>query len=106
MKSIKTVGLASLILAILLGPQPAVAQAPYQPFLNVTAVGSRVTIQWTPIAGAQGYQIQAGTASGATNIGSIIVPNLDHVRCRRCAAGSVPPSSPCLRRDAPRTVLE
>jgi hypothetical protein len=75
MKSIKTVGLASLMLAILLGPQPAAAQAPYQPFLNVTAVGSRVTIQWTPIAGAQGYHFQVGTAPGATNIGSINVPN-------------------------------
>ncbi len=77
MKSIKTVGLASLMFALLLGPQPAVAQAPYQPYLNVTAVGFRVTIEWTPIAGAWGYNIQVGTAPGAANIGSINIPNMN-----------------------------
>ena len=74
MKWIKTASFSTLLLVILLRPETA--QAQYQPYLNVTAAGSSVTIQWTPIAGAQGYNLQVGTAAGASNIGSINLPNL------------------------------
>ena len=76
MKWIRTAGFSTLLFVILLRPQAAQAQSPYQPYLNVTAAGSTVTIQWTPVAGAQGYNIQVGTASGASDIGSINLPSL------------------------------
>ena len=75
MKSTRIVALASLMLVGLYGPQRAAAQSPYQPYLNVTATGVRVTIQWTPIGGAQAYNIQVGTAPGAANIASLNLPN-------------------------------
>jgi len=76
MKWTRIAGFPLLMFVILLRPQAASAQSQYQPVLNVTAAGSSVTIQWTPIAGAQGYNIQVGTAAGASNIGSINLPSL------------------------------
>jgi hypothetical protein len=75
MMSKKTLGLITLVFVVLLRPQWAAAQSPYQPYLLVTATGLRVTIQWTPIAGAHGYNIQVGTAPGAANIGSVVIPS-------------------------------
>ena len=61
MKWIKTAGLVAVALPMLaLSAQTAEAQ--YTPTLTATANGSSVTIEWTAIAGAQGYTIQAGTS--------------------------------------------
>jgi len=77
MKSIKATGLALVVCALLgFAARDAAAQAPFQPFLTVTANGSTVTIQWTPIVEALGYNIQVGTSAGASNIGSVNLPNI------------------------------
>lgn len=47
----------------------AAAQAPV---LSVSADGARVTIQWTPIPGALGYNAQVGSQAGANDIISSI----------------------------------
>jgi hypothetical protein len=49
----------------------AAAQAPA---LTVSANGSTVTISWTALPGALGYNLQAGTASGNANIASVNLP--------------------------------
>ena len=75
MKSTKFIPVAVAVSCFLmLDAAHAEAQAPYQPFLTVTANGPSVTIQWTPIAAALGYNIHVGTAAGASNIGSVNVP--------------------------------
>ncbi len=73
MKWIKTTGLAAVVVSMLaLGVGTAEAQ--YTPVLTVTASGPNVTIEWTPITGALGYTLQAGTAPGSANIASINLP--------------------------------
>jgi hypothetical protein len=47
----------------------AAAQAPV---LSVTAAGTRVTIEWTPLPGALGYNAQVGSTPGANDIVSSI----------------------------------
>lgn len=74
MKFIKPFSVRTALLMLLLGALPADAQAQYQPFLTMTVSGRYVTIQWTPIAGALGYHVEAGSVSGAADIGSIYVP--------------------------------
>jgi hypothetical protein len=75
MKLMKRITLAAgACLASVLTAVPAAAQAPYIPYLTVTANGSVVTIQWTPINEALGYQLQIGTAPGASNIAVADLP--------------------------------
>lgn len=77
MTRIQTTVFATAVCAFLaLSAGQAAAQAPYQPFLTVTANGSTVTIQWTQIAEALGYNIQVGTAAGAADIASVNLPAL------------------------------
>jgi hypothetical protein len=50
------------------------AEAQVTPTLNVTNNNGSVTIEWTAIPGAQGYNLRAGSSSGATNIANVTVP--------------------------------
>jgi hypothetical protein len=50
------------------------AFAQYTPTLSVTATGNSVTIEWTPIAGALGYTLVAGTAAGQADIAIVNLP--------------------------------
>jgi hypothetical protein len=53
-------------LFILLSSLPAAAQ---QPTLNASVNGSFVTVQWTPVPGAQAYDIEVGgTLAGGTTV--------------------------------------
>jgi hypothetical protein len=73
MKWIKTTGRVAIVFSMLaLGAGAAEAQ--FAPTLTATASGSTVTIQWTPIAGATGYTIQAGTSPTSANIASVNLP--------------------------------
>lgn len=75
MKLIKTAGLVAVTCSIIaLGAHRAEAQPPYTPVLTVTANGSLVTIQWTGVAEALGYNLQAGTGPGLANIASVSLP--------------------------------
>src|SRR5688500_1680676 len=49
----------------------AAAQAPV---LSASANGQSVSIEWTSLAGALGYNIQAGTAVGASDVASVNLP--------------------------------
>src|SRR5688572_387003 len=70
MKQMKTLGLCAAAFALVaLSSVEAGAQG--APVLTATAVGNRVTIEWTTVAGALGYTLQAGTASGLANIASV-----------------------------------
>lgn len=73
MKWIKTTGFVAVALSML-ALSAGTAEAQYTPTLTLTANGSAVTIEWTPIVGAQGYTIQAGTSPTSANIGTISVP--------------------------------
>jgi hypothetical protein len=44
------------------------ASAQYTPTLTATAAGNSVTIAWTPIVGAQGYELHAGSGPGMSDI--------------------------------------
>ncbi len=75
MTLMKATSFATAVCSLLaLNVGEAAAQAQYQPFLTVTANGSTVIIQWTPIVEALGYNIQVGTAAGASNIASLNLP--------------------------------
>jgi hypothetical protein len=50
------------------------ALAQYTPVLTVTSTGNSVTIEWTPIAGALGYTLVAGTAPGQSDIAQVNLP--------------------------------
>ncbi len=70
MKLMKTLGLCAAAMALVaLSSVEAAAQG--APVLTATAVGNRVTIEWTTVPGALGYTLQAGTASGLANIASV-----------------------------------
>lgn len=75
MKGIKTTAVGAVVCCLLvIGARPAEAQPPYTPVLTVTANGSLVTIEWTGVNEALGYNIQAGTGPGLANIGSVNIP--------------------------------
>ncbi len=48
--------------------------AQYTPTLSAVATGNVVVIDWTPIAGAQGYTLVAGTLPGSQNIAVVNIP--------------------------------
>ena len=69
MKWMKKTTLAAVALSILaLGAEQAAAQPPYTPTLSVSVNGSNVTIQWTTVNEAQGYNLVASYASGGADI--------------------------------------
>ena len=73
MKWIKTTGLVTVALSML-AASAGTAEAQYTPTLTATVNGSTVTIAWTPIAGAQGYTILAGTNPTSANIATVNLP--------------------------------
>ena len=72
----KVRGIGRLLVAALalvaLFSTPAAAQ--FTPTLTATATGNRVIIDWTPIAGAQGHQLVAGTSPGSANLATVNIP--------------------------------
>jgi hypothetical protein len=73
MTGITRIVAAALVLLVLSGRE-ASTQAEYTPTLTVTVTGNTVTIEWTPITGALGYTIVAGTAPGQANIAAVTLP--------------------------------
>ena len=73
MKWIKTTGLVAVALSML-ALSAGTAEAQYTPTLTLTVNGSAVTIEVSPIAGAHGYTIQAGTSPTSANIGTVNIP--------------------------------
>jgi hypothetical protein len=72
MKHMKTTSLVAVALGFLaLGAGEAAAQAPT---LAVSANGAVVTIEWTGLLGAGGYNLQVGTGPGLANIASVNLP--------------------------------
>lgn len=74
MKLMKTTGaLAAAFALVALGASEAAAQVPQ---LSATAVGARVTIEWSNLQplGAQGYNLQVGTTPGGSQIGDVNLP--------------------------------
>jgi hypothetical protein len=47
------------------------ASAQYTPTLTATAAGNSVTIAWTAIAGAQGYELHVGSGPGLSDIATV-----------------------------------
>jgi hypothetical protein len=74
MKLIKTIsGVGVLLLIATLTTGRASAQAEYTPALSATANGNVVTISWSAIAGAEGYELVAGYGPGGSDL-SIGIP--------------------------------
>jgi hypothetical protein len=73
MKLMKTTTLVAAAVS-LVALSAGTAEAQYTPTLSVTNNSGSVTIEWTAIQGAQGYNLRAGTSSGASNIASVVVP--------------------------------
>ena len=74
MKLLKTIGLVAAVVSMLGSASHLSAQAPYIPTLSVTTNGNIVTITWTGIVEAQGYNLVAGSASGLANIANVNLP--------------------------------
>lgn len=73
MKLTKTTGLVAAVCGLVaFCTADAAAQAPA---LSVTANGANVTIQWTAVPGALGYNLQVGTTPGGTEIATVNLPN-------------------------------
>jgi hypothetical protein len=74
MKLIRTISLVAVVASVaMLTTSRALAQAEYTPSLSVTANGNVVTISWSAIAQAEGYELIAGFAPGGSDVG-ITVP--------------------------------
>lgn len=71
------VGGTSNEIVVTVGPPPACGAAPTAPTgLAATVVGSSVTLRWSASRGAaRSYLLEAGTAPGASNVGSVNVGN-------------------------------
>lgn len=69
-KTFRLLAVACLVVGA--SARDAAAQAPA---LNVTANGSVVTIQWTPVQGALGYNLQVGFSAGGTEVASVNLPS-------------------------------
>ena len=66
-----TLGIA-IVLSVIIAPLGAVPTAPTN--LSATVAGSSVTLTWTAPQGAvSGYRIEAGTATGLSNVASTLV---------------------------------
>jgi hypothetical protein len=73
MNATKAASVCALAIAtVLLSSTPSAAQT--APTLYATVTGSRVSAQWTPVAGALGYLVSVGSAPGVANIGEVPVP--------------------------------
>jgi hypothetical protein len=87
MKSLlRVIALSAIALSILVVPTHAQAPAP-PTGLNQQVSGPNVSIFWNASAGAVAYIVQAGTASGASNLFNASVGNITG------AQGSLPPGT-------------
>ena len=84
--SLRTIALSAIALSILVVPTHAQAPAP-PTGLNQQVSGPNVSIFWNASAGAVAYIVQAGTASGASNLFNGSVGNITG------AQGSLPPGT-------------
>lgn len=73
MKLTKIFGLMALTMGLVAGSvSSAAAQAPN---LNVSTNGTVVTIEWSSVPGALGYNLQVGLTQGGTQVASVNLPN-------------------------------
>jgi hypothetical protein len=63
-----------MVLAFAFVAFAAVRASAQAPTLTVTVNAPSVAINWTPVPGALGYTLQAGTAAGLSNIASVNLP--------------------------------
>ena len=81
MKWMKKTGLAGVAVFILaIGASQAAAQPEYTPTVSASVNGTEVTIQWTPVAGAQQYNLVAGYTPTAPAISVNIPASITTVR--------------------------
>ena len=78
--SLRTIAISAIALSILVVPTHA--QAPAPPGLNQQVSGPNVSIFWNASAGAVAYIVQAGTASGASNLFNGSVGNITGAQAR------------------------
>lgn len=72
MKLIRTTGMVAMALSLVVFSAGEVAAQ--APALSVSANGASVTINWTDVPGALGYNVQVGSTPGASNIGQLNLP--------------------------------
>ena len=73
MKLLKTAKVCALALATVVATE-GVASAQTTPNLAVNVVNNTVSLQWTPLPLAQGYQVVVGSGPGGSDIGMLPVP--------------------------------
>jgi hypothetical protein len=77
MKLIKIISLAVAVGAFgTLHGSHVAAQSSFAPTLTVTTNGNVVTILWTTVTGALGYNLQVGTTAGGSEIATITLPSI------------------------------